>query len=185
MNMTDPSVAPAPDRAAATQAAWGSSEIRLLADRVASLRSGSTHKVYRGWRFVIVMQDGHPRPGTTLFTFRSTRRSWRRIGPAMPWCSFPTKDSSPLAMLRPSPGPRPRSGRQIPSVRRWRRCVGSWRPPVGRRTRQSRRVTRRPIRPCLLASRRRCHHPTPLPTSPYPGVRLHLARLCRLLSRQP
>jgi hypothetical protein len=39
-----------------------------VADRVASLRTGSTHKVYRGWRFAVVMQHGHPQPGTTLFS---------------------------------------------------------------------------------------------------------------------
>jgi hypothetical protein len=32
------------------------------------LRAGSTHKVYRGWRFAAVMQQGQPQPGTTVFT---------------------------------------------------------------------------------------------------------------------
>jgi hypothetical protein len=31
-------------------------------------RTGSTHKVYRGWRFAVAMDQGHPDPGTTLFT---------------------------------------------------------------------------------------------------------------------
>ena len=48
--------------------AWGVCQIRLLADRVASRRTGSTHKVYRGWRFAVAMDHGHPGPGTTLFT---------------------------------------------------------------------------------------------------------------------
>jgi hypothetical protein len=61
-------VTPSPDNVAAPRAAWGACEIRLVADRVASLRTGSTHKVYRAWRFAVVMQHGHPRPGTTLFT---------------------------------------------------------------------------------------------------------------------
>ncbi len=48
--------------------AWGTCQIRLVADRIASLRAGSTHKVYRGWRFAVAMDQGHPDPGTTLFT---------------------------------------------------------------------------------------------------------------------
>jgi hypothetical protein len=48
--------------------AWGTCQIRLVADRVAGLRAGSTHKVYRGWRFAVAMDQGHPDPGTTLFT---------------------------------------------------------------------------------------------------------------------
>ena len=47
---------------------WGASQIRLVADRVASRRTGSTHKVYRGWRFAVVTDDGHPGAGRTLFT---------------------------------------------------------------------------------------------------------------------
>jgi hypothetical protein len=39
-----------------------------VADRVASRRTGSTHKVYRGWRFAVAMDHGCPAPGTTLFT---------------------------------------------------------------------------------------------------------------------
>jgi hypothetical protein len=31
-------------------------------------RTGSTHNVYRGWRFEVAMDQGHPDPGTTLFT---------------------------------------------------------------------------------------------------------------------
>jgi hypothetical protein len=54
-----------PDMAAT---AWGGCQIRLLADRATSLRAGSTHKVYRGWRFAVAMDQGHPEPGTTLFT---------------------------------------------------------------------------------------------------------------------
>jgi hypothetical protein len=54
-----------PDMAAT---AWGVCQIRLLADRVANRRSGSTHKVYRGWRFAVAMDQGDPDPGTTLFT---------------------------------------------------------------------------------------------------------------------
>ena len=48
--------------------AWGTCQIRLVADRVASRRTGSTHKVYRGWRFAVAMDHGYPDPGTTLFT---------------------------------------------------------------------------------------------------------------------
>ena len=48
--------------------AWGGCQIRLLADRATSLRAGSTHKVYRDWRFAVAMDQGHPEPGTTLFT---------------------------------------------------------------------------------------------------------------------
>jgi hypothetical protein len=48
--------------------AWGACQIRLVADRVASRRTGSTHKVYRGWRFAVAMDEGQPDPGTTLFT---------------------------------------------------------------------------------------------------------------------
>ena len=48
--------------------AWGTCQIRLEADRVASRRTGSTHKVYRGWRFAVTMDQGHPDRGTTLFT---------------------------------------------------------------------------------------------------------------------
>jgi hypothetical protein len=50
------------------ETAWGACQIRLMADRVASLGAGSTHKVYRGWRFAVAMDDGCPAPGTTLFT---------------------------------------------------------------------------------------------------------------------
>jgi hypothetical protein len=57
---------PRPADMAAT--AWGGCQIRLLADRVASRRTGSTHKVYRGWRLAIVIDHGQPDPGTTLFT---------------------------------------------------------------------------------------------------------------------
>ena len=48
--------------------AWGACRIRLVADRVPSLRSGSTHKVYRNWRFAAEMQHGHPQPGAIVFT---------------------------------------------------------------------------------------------------------------------
>lgn len=48
--------------------AWGACRIRLAADRVPSLRSGSTHKVYRGWRFAAEMQHGHPQPGAIVFS---------------------------------------------------------------------------------------------------------------------
>ena len=49
-------------------AAWGACQICLVADRVASLRTGSTHKAYRGWRIEVGMHHGHPGPGMTLFT---------------------------------------------------------------------------------------------------------------------
>lgn len=49
-------------------AAWGACQICLVADRVASLRTGSTHKVYRGWRIEVGMHHGRPGPGMTLFT---------------------------------------------------------------------------------------------------------------------
>ena len=48
--------------------AWGSCQIRLVANRVPSRRTGSTHKVYRDWRIAVAMDHGHPSPGTTLFT---------------------------------------------------------------------------------------------------------------------
>jgi hypothetical protein len=51
-----------------TRTAWGTCQIRLVADRIASLRAGSTHKVYRDWRFAVVMDDGCPDRDTTLFT---------------------------------------------------------------------------------------------------------------------
>ena len=51
-----------------TGTTWGTCQIRLLADRVASRRAGSTHKVYRGWRFAVAMDHGYPDSGTTLFT---------------------------------------------------------------------------------------------------------------------
>jgi hypothetical protein len=51
----------------ADEAPWGSCSIVLLADRVASLHAGSTHKVYRGWRLAATMEYGHPEPGTPLF----------------------------------------------------------------------------------------------------------------------
>lgn len=49
-------------------AAWGACQVCLVADRVASLRTGSTHKVYRGWRIEVGMHHGRPGPGMTLFT---------------------------------------------------------------------------------------------------------------------
>lgn len=52
----------------ATGTPWGAFRILLVADRVPSLRAGSTHKVYRGWRFAAVTQQGQPQPGTTVFT---------------------------------------------------------------------------------------------------------------------
>lgn len=52
----------------AAETACGACRIHLVADRVPSLRSGSTHKVYRGWRFAAVMQQGHPQPGAIVFT---------------------------------------------------------------------------------------------------------------------
>ena len=57
-----------PDQAQATLAAWGSCQIHLVADRVTSLHTGSTHKVYRGWRFAVAMRQGQPQPGAILFT---------------------------------------------------------------------------------------------------------------------
>jgi hypothetical protein len=59
---------PSPRRTAANRSAWGSCEILLVADRVAGRRTGSTHKVYRDWRFAVVMHHGHPQTGTILFT---------------------------------------------------------------------------------------------------------------------
>jgi hypothetical protein len=63
-----PRIAPSPEPVAADPDAWGACQVRLVADRVASLRTGSTHKVYRGWRFAVTMRGGQPRPGTTLFS---------------------------------------------------------------------------------------------------------------------
>jgi hypothetical protein len=48
--------------------AWGTCQIRLVADRVANRRSGSTHKVYRGWRMAVALEQGSADPGTTLLT---------------------------------------------------------------------------------------------------------------------
>lgn len=48
--------------------AWGGCQIRLLADRVPSRRTGSTYKVYCGWRFAVAMDQGSADPCTTLFT---------------------------------------------------------------------------------------------------------------------
>ena len=42
-------------------------QIHLVADRVTSLHTGSTHKVYRGWRFAVAMRQGQPQPGAILF----------------------------------------------------------------------------------------------------------------------
>ena len=67
--LRDTRASPSGRRAAADDpSAWGACEIRLVADRVASLRSGSTHKVYRDWRFAVIVAHGHPTPGTTLCT---------------------------------------------------------------------------------------------------------------------
>ena len=55
-------------RADAAETAWGTCQIHLVADRIASLRAGSTHKAYRHWRFAAVMDHGCPDRGTTLFT---------------------------------------------------------------------------------------------------------------------
>jgi hypothetical protein len=63
--MREPGPLSHPDLAATV---WGASQIRLVADRVASRRTGSTHKVYRGWRFAVVTDDGHPGADRTLFT---------------------------------------------------------------------------------------------------------------------
>jgi hypothetical protein len=52
----------------AAETAWGACQIHLVADRIAGLRTGSTHKVYRGWRMEVGMDHGCPAPGTTLFT---------------------------------------------------------------------------------------------------------------------
>ena len=59
---------PSPADDEAELATWGSCEILLVADRVAIRQTGSTHKVYRGWRFAATMRDSQPRPGTTLFS---------------------------------------------------------------------------------------------------------------------
>ena len=48
--------------------AWGTCQIRLVANRIASLRAGSTHKVYSDWRIEVVMDHGCPDLGTNLFT---------------------------------------------------------------------------------------------------------------------
>jgi hypothetical protein len=67
-SVLEPLVSSSTTAADVSRDAWGSCDIRLVADRVASLRSGSTHKVYRAWRFVVVMSEGRPRPGTIVFT---------------------------------------------------------------------------------------------------------------------
>jgi len=65
----DPRTIAAGRRAAANDpSAWGACEIRLVADRGASLRAGSTHKVYRDWRCAVIVEHGHPTPGTALCT---------------------------------------------------------------------------------------------------------------------
>ena len=60
--------AASPSRLDMDGTAWGTCEIRLVADRVASLHTGSTHKVYRGWRFEAATPAGHAEPGSTLLT---------------------------------------------------------------------------------------------------------------------
>lgn len=68
-SLRDTDTSPSGRRAAANDpSAWGACEIRLVADRGASLRAGSTHKVYRDWRFAVIVVQGHPTPGTTLCT---------------------------------------------------------------------------------------------------------------------
>ena len=52
----------------AAEAAWGSCEILLQADRMPSLHTGSTHKVYQGWRLAAAMQHGAPERGEILFS---------------------------------------------------------------------------------------------------------------------
>ena len=113
--------------------AWGTCQIRLVADRVAGLRAGSTHKVYRGWRFAVAMDQGYPTPVLPCSRSRSIRHSWRRVGPGMPWCSWQTRVTSSLANPRPSPGPPHRSGRRIPSPWGWTRRVSIWMLTAGRR----------------------------------------------------
>jgi hypothetical protein len=76
-----------PEHAQATLAAWGSCQIHLMADRVTSLRAGSTHKVYRGWRFAVAMRQGHPQPGTILFTVPVDH-------------ALPTRDQTRYAMVQ-------------------------------------------------------------------------------------
>jgi hypothetical protein len=49
------------------ETAWGACDICLMADRVASLRGGSTHKVYRAWRFEATLRGGDAEPDVTLF----------------------------------------------------------------------------------------------------------------------
>ena len=126
--------------------AWGACQIRLVANRVASRRTGSTHKVYRGWRFAVTMDQVVPPPARPCSRFPLIRHSSRRVSPAMPWCSSRTRASSPLGTPRPSPGQQHRSERPIPSPWGWRRRVATWRPTAGRRTRRFRGATRNPIR---------------------------------------
>ena len=66
--MSEPRCSPAPGQSVTAQAAWGAGEIRLVADRVASLRTGSTHKVYRGWRFEATIPAGPDEPGARVLT---------------------------------------------------------------------------------------------------------------------
>jgi hypothetical protein len=82
---------PSSRRTAANRSAWGSCEILLVADRVASRRTGSTHKVYRDWRFAVVMHHGHPQTGTILFTIP--------VDPAQLWASQSRYALNQLASL--------------------------------------------------------------------------------------
>lgn len=53
---------------AAVLAACFTCEIHLVADRVASLRTGSTHKIYQGWRFEATIPAGQGQRRTTLLS---------------------------------------------------------------------------------------------------------------------
>ncbi len=68
-------------------AAWGVCQIRLVADRVANRRSGSTHKVYRGWRMAVALDRARRTPGRRCSRSLSIRHSWQPVSPGMPWCS--------------------------------------------------------------------------------------------------
>jgi hypothetical protein len=51
-------------------------QIDLLADRVPSLRTGSTHKVYRNWHFDVVCRTDDDPAGSTRFTVPIAPGPW-------------------------------------------------------------------------------------------------------------
>jgi hypothetical protein len=55
-------------------------QIHLVADRITSLSAGSTHKVYRAWRFEVVCRTDADRIGSTRFTAPIAPGPWAPSG---------------------------------------------------------------------------------------------------------